>query len=329
MCRPAKPSTAASTEFSVKASFNSKNKQLVDSNGNRNSPFLTLLVLPLLCYGSFKFASILPSIFSPNYAHLYYIPANYYYTKANCHFCNTVWTWGTDYIIAVYMARSAYLCLQRSKNTTTQSSSIRRSSSLLFSLYCISVLSGGIGHQYYTKVEEMNSLSFRILWFICVGSVCMAGGIIGIIGTKFGRACNVDKDNILPEHFWIGYGMIMALACANGLMSYQRPACDIFMAGTTQCAPTFYNIYIMFNIYLLKQQKSTNEQMKKHSLYTYLKYTFSYLLNCPPLPIYTILLRAQIPTSVINTYLHANLFFTWNCQGYFIRYFIDLLEDGV
>merc|ERR1740129_2434646 len=112
-------------------------------------------------------------------------------------------------------------------------------------------------------------------------------------------------------------------------MSYQRPACDTFIAGSTQTVPTFYNIWIMYHIYSLKQQQATKEIVSKHSIQQYLKYSVSYLLNAPPLPIYTQLLHAQIATSIINTYLHSNLFITWNCQGYFIRYFIELLEEGV
>jgi len=327
MCRPSTNPNTTTAEYPLKPSV--KNKTLITTSTTESHSFLILIVLPLLSYVSLKFSSSVPSLFWPNGAHLYYIPANWHYTEAQCHFCNSIWTWGTDYLLAVFMARNAYMCLKNSKNSTMQSSSIRRNASTLFSLYCISVLSGGLAHQYYTKLEELNSLSFRILWFVCVGTVAMAGGFIGIIGSKFGKANNVDEAKIIPEIFWIGYGVLMVLACAMGAMSYQRPACDIFMAGSTQAAPTFYNIWIMINVYWLKQQQSRKEIVTKHSLDQYLKYSVSYLLNAPQLPIYTHLLHARIAKSTINTYLHANLFLTWNCQGYFIRYFIELLEEGI
>jgi len=324
-----KPSTNATAEFCLKTSLNDRTLLSLNNTTSRNNSFLILIVLPLLSYTSFKFSSILPSLFSPSYAHLYYIPANWKYNEAECHFCNSIWTWGTDYILAVFMARNAYLCLQSSKNTAEQSSPLRRTAAAIFTLYCISVLSGGIAHQYYRSVEELNSFSFRILWFICVATVGMAGGVIGVMGTKLGRAQNVEERKILPEYFWRSYGMIMVLTCATGFMSYNRPACDIFIAGTTQCAPTFYSIWIMFNIYSMKQQQGNKLTTMKHSIQNYLKYSVSYLLNAPPLPIYTLLLNAEVSTPIINTYLHANLFLTWNGQAYFIRYFIELLEEGI
>lgn len=330
MCRPSEKPSTATTEYYLKAPLNNK-PLLSTTTTSENNSFLILIVLPLLSYISFKFSSILPSLFSPSYAHLHYIPANWNYTEADCHFCNSIWTWGTDYLLAIFMARNAYLCLQSSKGTTPQSSSLRRTAAAIFTLYCISVLSGGIAHQYYRSVEELNSFSFRVLWFTCVATVGMAGGIIGVMGSKLGKYHNVEEGKILPESFWRAYGVIMVLACAMGSMSYNRPACDIFMAGTTQCAPTFYNIWIMFNIYFIKQQQA-NKQVSvamKHSIKNYLKYSVSYLLNAPPLPIYTLLLNAQIATPIINTYLHINLFLCWNFQGYFIRYFIELFEEGL
>jgi len=269
-------------------------------------------------------------MFWPSGAHLYWIPANWQYDSAHCHFCTSMWTWGTDYVLAIFMARNAYLCLKNSKNSNVHSYSIRRTTAVLFSVYCVSVFTGGLGHHYYTTLDDLNSLSFRILWFICVATVAMAGGIVGVMGSRFGKAYNINEAKILPEEFWIGYGVLMVLISATGAMSYQRPACDTFIAGSTQTFPTFYNLWIMYHIYSLKQQRqATKDIATKHSIAQYLKYSVSYLLNAPPFPIYTQLLHAQIDTSIINTYLHSNLFVTWNCQGYFIRYFIELLEEEV
>merc|ERR1712129_560125 len=42
--------------------------------------------------------------------------------------------------------------------------------------------------------------------------------------------------------FWIGIALYNCFECVIGNMSYNRPACDIFIAGTTQLPSTIYMV---------------------------------------------------------------------------------------
>eukprot|EP01083_Nonionella_stella_P016387 45761_1 len=94
--------------------------------------------------------------------------------------------------------------------------------SIVMFLYTVSVLSGGYAHQHYHTVKSLNTQSFKITWFICVGTVAMAGGPIGAIGSNLAKVfnkLNVEsyyRVPIFPNVFWVGWSIIFTALCYNG-----------------------------------------------------------------------------------------------------------------
>ena len=120
------------------------------------------------------FALWFPFALAPEAARKTYDWAFYEYSESLSFFDNTAWTYGTDYGLGVIMAVLATSILSYSRRGVSDSLCLRSAGLLLG--YCVSVLAGGYCHQFYTTVESRNSLSFRILWTICVGTVTAASG---------------------------------------------------------------------------------------------------------------------------------------------------------
>lgn len=289
----------------------------------KSQELLSLLLLPFICYAAFTFSKAFPRILWSKSV-LYYIPAQWEYNEENTHFDNTILTWGTDYILAVIMSYGSWKCLSCKQMSLTDE--LRHTSFLLFFLYFVSVLSGGVAHQYFRTLDSLNSTSFRFLWFVCVSTVAMAGGAIGAVGSKLCKAFDemgvesYFNVMILPDSFWFGWSIMLTLFCANGDMSYYRPAADIFIAGTTQIFPTVYVILIT-----ISHKWSSNNSSQSDTLHNFLKLVtvfhlillcVSFLLNAPLLPAYPLLLHMKLPAGVINALLHCNLLVAWGSQCY-------------
>lgn len=303
--------------------------------------WVSLSFLPVISYLTFQFSSIFPHVlWSKSY--LYYIPANWQYDEANTVFDDSMWTWGTDYILAIFMALGSWRCFFGcTRKSRIILGDAPYAASILMLLYCISVLSGGIAHQYYHTVESLNTSSFRNLWFICVGTVAFAGGPMGAIGSNLAKVfkhMNVDSHfnmPILPNIFWFGWSIIMMAVCFKGDMSYKRPPCDIFIAGTTQVVPSAYCILVVlsqkWNFQRTRNnvdnitQKILNEVTPVHLFL----YTICWVLNAPLLPAYPHLLHHQLPECLINTMLHCNLFIAWSLQSYTTRRFFVIISKAV
>jgi len=316
-------------------------KESIYNENNELKAVHALPLLPVAVYGTLQFSLAFPEMLWSK-ASLYYIPAWWHYDKTNTFFDNTAWTWGTDYAIGAFMAIWAWKCI--TCKGSLLNNDLRHVSALLLALYCISVLSGGWAHQHCKTLNCLNSFYFRLLWFVCVGTVAMAGGVIGAIGSKLGKsfdACDVKthfRVPILPDHFWIGWSILLTAVCALGGMSFKRPACDIFIAGTTQFVPTAYSIITVFsrkwnipkddsnrchnqNHFNGKTHATTTKTLQKYitdnvSLSHRLLYYISLLLNAPLLPSYPLLLHQKLPLGLINTILHANLLIAWSLQFY-------------
>ena len=132
--------------------------------------------------GMVAFAFWFPFFLAPDAAKNTYHWAFYSYDAQVSHFDNSAWTYCTDYVLAVIMAWMAYSILRYSRPGVSDRLS-NRSAALKMS-YCISVLAGGYCHQNYTTLESRNSLSFRILWTICVGTVTGANCSMGMSGSE-------------------------------------------------------------------------------------------------------------------------------------------------
>jgi len=179
-----------------------------------------------------------------------YVPAHYNYEEATTFFDNSAWTWGTDYFLAALMSFLAYRCvaavplepIATYRERGAASHQLRIRSALLLILYAISTLAGAIAHQHYHSVDEMNSYSFQMLWTMCVGTVTMAGAAMLHIGSEINREYHSSIPDshlylripVVPVWFTVAYGMFVTSLVVFGQMSYTRPACDIFIAGTTQ-----------------------------------------------------------------------------------------------
>jgi hypothetical protein len=234
------------------------------------------------------------------------------YDPSVSHFDNSAWTYATDYVLAAIMAGLAFAILKVSTRANTDRLCSRASSLLI--LYMISTTFGGLCHQNYLTVESRNTLSFRLLWTLCVGTVSLANTSMGLCGTEIVRkfqserlcSSKFDKVPLIPETFWWVYGLCITAFTAWGGMSFQRPACDIFIAGATQTPSTFY---MMAVLYLLDNPKVEFNRRILGMI--------GFILNAPLLPMYPMLIQyTDWSLGSVNTLLHFWLTMAWSMQGY-------------
>jgi len=260
-----------------------------------------------------------------------FLPAQYKYDSSNTVFDNSILTWGTDYGITCVMIYGVLRLLSAKPWNSAYQNEVSwglrlRAAALLLS-YAISVFAGGIAHQNYSTIDSLNSLSFRILWTICVGSVTAAGGYMGMCGSEICRRFHTysDKDfriPVIPDHYWVFYGLYMTFVCACGGISCKRPACDIFIAGVSQIIPTAYcEVVLMSKKWhdagLIERKTTMNynttDGIMKHSRYIYY---IGFILNAPLLPLYPVLVQyTSLPLGVVNMLLHCNLTLSWGLQA--------------
>lgn len=255
-----------------------------------------------------------------------YQSASFEYDPRVSVFDNTVWTYGTDYALATMTAFMACWILRtsnRAKNSIAKR--LSRISAAMLVLYSIQTACGGLAHHNFLTVESRNSLAFRVLWTICVGAVFVAAAAMGMIGTEclelFQLRSNCPpllKTLPRPSHtYWVFYGAIGTIACICGASSFQRPACDIFIAGTTQTPSTFY---CMLFLYLVEHPKITNT-IKILGL-------FGFIQNAFLLPLYPILvLNFGWSLPATNTLLHTNLFCAWFLQALALQRIVKALVE--
>lgn len=265
----------------------------------------------------FVFSVYFPYMLAPSAASKTYDLAKFQYEESISHFDNTIWTYGTDYILAFTMtviAMSILICDDCQISQRISSKLRWRSAGLLLG-YASSTLAGALAHQFYTTLESRNTLSFRVLWTICVGTVCFASAFMGCIGTELARQYkNLGPVPVIHEYFWVSFGATTTLFCILGETSYQRPACDIFIAGTNQTPSTAYIITLLCL------------HCGHPSLFSIrLKYRimgmFGFLLNAPLLPMYPLLIQyTDWSLASVNTLLHSCLFVAWGMQGLTLRH---------
>mmetsp|Transcript_67397 Transcript_67397/g.115774 ORF Transcript_67397/g.115774 Transcript_67397/m.115774 type:complete len:413 (+) Transcript_67397:55-1293(+) len=111
-------------------------------------------------------------------------------------FDNSFATYGTDYLLGIFMLWGVYTL-----HRDALPSPIRTHASCLLLLYAASVLSGGLAHHFFLSPEgdhssllspesatNTNTWPFRVLWTICVGTVCGAGGVQGSLAVAMAKA---------------------------------------------------------------------------------------------------------------------------------------------
>jgi len=263
----------------------------------------------LLSAAVVAFSIYFPFLLAPYAASKTYHNAFYDYDPDISHFDNSLATYGTDYLLAFGM-----FCLARSITTRYPLTRVHawRSRGLV-ACYLLSVLAGGVAHQFYTTLESRNTLTFRFLWTVCVGTVTLASSFMGAIGSELVRH-DLDKGldflPLLPEWFWVAFGSFTTSVCIAGGISYQRPACDIFIAGITQFPSTFY-MMVIFAFGL-----PTRPVPKWARIVGFL----GFILNAPLLPMYPLLVQyTNLSLAAVNTLLHAWLFVAWGMQGLALR----------
>eukprot|EP00586_Coscinodiscus_wailesii_P013737 CAMPEP_0172494720 /NCGR_PEP_ID=MMETSP1066-20121228/54661_1 /TAXON_ID=671091 /ORGANISM="Coscinodiscus wailesii, Strain CCMP2513" /LENGTH=206 /DNA_ID=CAMNT_0013265919 /DNA_START=78 /DNA_END=695 /DNA_ORIENTATION=+ len=171
-------------------------------------PSITLVLLPLLVYGTLRFSQTFPAVLWPKSTQ-YYVPASFQYDETETFFDNSIWTYGTDYLIAVFMAYGTSKCLLCDGGYLN--ASLRWIAAGLLAMYSVSVIVGAFAHQYFTTLDSLNTVTFRILWTVCVATVAIAGGFIGAVGSELGMkfdSYNMKthfKVPILPMYFWVGW----------------------------------------------------------------------------------------------------------------------------
>jgi len=283
------------------------------------------------------FSLYLPFVLAPWAARETYHWAWYHYDADLSHFDNTLWTYGTDYLLAIGMIliaarignkQSTSTLPQKPSSSTTTRRLIRLSRGLLW-CYGVSVTAGGWAHQFYITLDHRNSLSFRCWWSLCVGSVCLASIFMGCIGSELVRfdQCEseyygyYDQNNttnrryllVIPDWFWLAYGTMTTLICLAGGMSFQRPACDLFIAGITQFPSTFY----MMTILLVGLPTHANRWLSQRTRWMGV---LGFILNAPLLPLYPLLVQyTNWSLGSVNTFLHTWLLVAWGLQGWILR----------
>lgn len=293
--------------------------ETVSSTKMTSNPLPSSIGAISLAAGMLGFGLWLPFSLDPVAAKHIYQFSHYTYDEKFSLFDNSPWTYGTDYALAVIMTILGLSILKCSRRGISDQL-CRRASSLLV-LYMISVTAGGLAHQHYTTVESRNTLGFRLLWTLCVGTVSLANTSMGLSGTEIVRKFQTErlckasfhKVPFVPQTVWWVYGLCCTAFTAWGGMSFQRPACDIFIAGATQTPPTFYIMTALF-------------YLDRVSLRARIMGMIGFIMNAPLLPIYTLLvhyLKWSLPS--INTLLHCWLCVAWSMQGYSLRAVVKTL----
>jgi len=246
----------------------------------------------------------------------------YDYDPDVSHFDNTAWTYGTDYLLAACLGLLA-LSIPVGRSAASRVHAWRSRGLLL--CYLLSVLAGGVAHQFYTTLEQRNTWHFRLLWTVCVGCVTFASAFMGSIGSelvRFDRERDLSTSMpVVPEWFWAAYGIFTTAVCASGGISFQRPACDIFIAGITQSPSTFY----MMTIFLVG--------LPTHPVprWTRVIGVLGFILNAPLLPMYPLLVQyTDWSLAGVNTLLHTWLLVAWGLQGLALRRIErSLVQDSI
>eukprot|EP01082_Thalassiosira_pseudonana_P005843 g5350.t1 g5350 contig2:354052-355188(+) len=292
-----------------------------------------------------------------------YIPAWYRYDTTNSLFDNSVWTYGTDYLLTVVMTILAVKCLRATDASSSGSDAanvnsnvgnassfnLRMYSASLLICYAVSTLAGGWAHQHFTTISSLNTMHFRLLWIICVGNVSFASCYMGLIGrevqSKFGVKGLLPLG---PVWFWPGYGLYMTIACGLGYISFKRPACDIFIAGITQFPSTFYCLVALgartWPSLTTKKNASggaeggdvggVDEGGKKNAIeLVRLPYRMIYYVgfigNAPLLPMYPLLVQyTNMSLAEVNTLLHTWLMVMWGMQGISLLHLCRAISTG-
>lgn len=229
---------------------------------------------------------------------------------ANVIFDDTWLTWATDYGIALNCGLWSYSIFMVKKTPATER--LRASASGLLGAYALSTFLGAVCHQFLNK--SLDTTLFRLVWKLCVGSVALAGGLMGSAGTalaelpKDGRSRPYFDMPVLPHLYWAVFGWFFFAVIYMGLFSMKRPASDIFLTGVSNAPPT---IYILLATGSRRSWANVGVGSK-----TLAVFYGGMLANIALLPGYDFLCFLGLPVGVTNAIMHLVLFTAWGSQGW-------------
>jgi hypothetical protein len=218
------------------------------------------------------FSLVLPFTLAPDAAIRTYVLAQWEYDTSLSSFDNTIYTYGTDYFLAFCMML-IIIHIPSNRNSIFDGTAYYTNG--LLGSYMISVVAGGIAHQFFTSIEIQNTIYFRMVWIICVGAVAIASAFMGsaassLLQVHYSTLISMNSNNynnknntnnkskqqkswinsmtvpIIPVSFWIVYAICVTLVVMMGRFSFQRPACDIFVVGITQFPSTCYMMLVLY-----------------------------------------------------------------------------------
>lgn len=317
-------------------------------------------------YVSYRFAIWLPLFVTPQAAIRTYIPARYQYetTGVDHKFCASPITYLTDYMVLAALCivgarlkqpqHSTRSSTTKTKNTTKSNSknnhttvahgyqeAVRIRAVGILLTYGIQFLYGGTAHAVLVPLRDRRS--FRVVWSLVVTAVCVSGGVIGSLATTLltgpPGAHNTQPHRFLPQTaFWIGYSVFLTGYTILGNLSYQRPAVDTVVAGTSQTLPTFYLMGVMIHYWKQTQtyhrthnttrQKATTTTMPRMTVTTGLCWSviLGFGLNGVLLPTYALVVQYMptITVPMLNAFLHSWLCLCYIAQGLVLYKVVEL-----
>lgn len=324
--------------------------------------------------GAYQFGVFFAFLVTPDAAKATYVPALFSYNPLESFFCNSIWTYATDYMLVVvmlYLARKIHSFASAAKAPSSVSTSrddivsttrtvqrLKHRASALMLVYAIQFTGGGLAHQFFKTLESRNTRGFRFLWTVVVGAVCASGAIIGAFASELARlglchrqrhltsrggrettplSVNERLSNIVAsvvpsDWFWIGYGSLLLAICAGGLLSYQRPAADTFIAGSTQAPPTFFLMAIVGLIgrsYSWKATAATPRAIANGlSMKDVVLCNLGFVMNSVLLPCYALALYHKvIAVPTLNVACHSWLCGCYSLQGLSLEKIVQIFGD--
>jgi hypothetical protein len=326
-------SNSSGTDDSVAYAENPRPRsvRLLSRRSRRALPELHIAAGTLVAATVTGFSWYLPFLLAPTAAMRTYVYAQWEYDADASQFDNSIWTYGTDYFLALCMLVLILMipCPPGAlKPAAAGEASFRPTGWYtrgLLGSYMLSVAAGGGAHQFYTTVESQNTWPFRVLWTVCVGAVAIASGFMGAAATSLWRLDPPECPTrnrprwvsrsmplpLIPEAFWFAYAIGVVAVVIYGGFSFQRPACDIFVVGITQFPSTFYMMLMLW------------WGLRRHNISPRLRLggCVGFIFNAPLLPLYPILVQyTDWPLGGINTLLHTWLLVAWTGQGLALRH---------
>jgi len=275
---------------------------------------------------NYQFASRFPFLVMAKEAKATYIPAYYSYDPQESRFCASAWTYVTDYVLGAQMIYLAHKILKGASSVSSTSKSLspvdnrtsvrlKHLGSALMSMYAVQFTVAGILHQFMGSFESRNTMVFRILWTVVVTMVSASGGVIGAFASELARE-GLHLRHVPSDWFWIGYTTLVTAITFSGIMSYQRPAVDTFIAGTSQAGSTFFLVGIVALMGSMNRRSNGEAKNKFLSMLDTTQCIVGFLMNGFLLPVYTLALyHTNISIPQLNTTMHSWLFICYTLQG--------------